>query len=102
MKKLLKNVKCKSYMVILNTSQLADQHNQLKQAMEKIEKIEKLMNYNLMFLLMLMQKLEILENQTGKMLEDSKLQVVIGVHKSISKKLQIKVELILINQNKTN
>ena len=102
MKKLLKNVKCKSYMVILNTSHLEDQHNQLKQTMEKIEKIEKLMNYNLMFLLMLMQKLEILENQTGKMLEDFKLQVVIGVHKSISKKLQKKVELILINQNKTN
>jgi len=60
------------------------------------------MNYNLMFSLMLMQKLEILENQTGKLLEDFKLPVVIGVHKSISKKLQIKVELILINQNKTN
>ena len=100
--KLLKNVKCKSYMVILNTSQLADQHNQLKKALEQIEKIEKLINYNLMFSLMLMPKLEILENQTGKMLEDFKLPVVIGVHKSISKKLQIKVELILINQNKIN
>jgi len=89
-------------MVILNTSQLVDQHNQLKKALEQIEKIEKLINYNLMFSLMLMPKLEILENQTGKMLEDFKLPVVIGVHKSISKKLQIKVELILINQNKTN
>jgi hypothetical protein len=89
-------------MVILNTNHLEDQHNQLKQTMEKIEKIEKLMNYNLMFLLMLMQKLEILENQTGKMLEDFKLLVETGVHKSISKKLQKKVELILINQNKTN
>jgi hypothetical protein len=89
-------------MVILNTSQLADQHNQLKKALEQIEKIEKLINYNLMFSLMLMPKLEILENQTGKMLEDFKLLVVIGVHKSISKKLQIKVELILINQNKIN
>jgi hypothetical protein len=32
--------------------------------------------------------------------EDFKLQVVTGVHKNIFKKEQIKVELILINQNK--
>lgn len=66
------------------------------------EKIEKQINYNLMFLLMQMKMLEMKESTTGEMLETYKLQVVIGVHKSISKKLLIKVVLIHINKNKIN
>jgi len=55
-----------------------------------------------MFLLMQMKMLEMKESTTGEMLETYKLQVVIGVHKSISKKLLIKVVLIHINKNKIN
>lgn len=42
------------------------------------------------------------ESMIGEILEAYKLQVVIGVHKSISKKLLIKVVLIHINKNKIN
>jgi len=49
---------------------------------------------------MLMKKLETEDNTTGETPEISKLLVVTGVHKSISRKLEIKVELILINKNK--
>lgn len=72
----------------------------LKKVLDLIEKIERLINYNLTFSLMLMKKLETEDNTTGETPEISKLLVVTGVHKSISRKLEIKVELILINKNK--
>jgi len=51
---------------------------------------------------MLMKKLETEDNTTGETPEIFKLLVVTGVHKSISRKLEIKVELTHINQNKIN
>lgn len=101
MKKLQKNVKCKSYTVIHNTNQQAKLPKPLKKTSEIIEKIEKLINYNLTFSLMMMLQLETQENTIGKMpAVIFKLLAVIGVHKSIFKKLPIKVVLIHINKNK--
>ena len=89
-------------MVTLDMLQQVKLLERQKKILVITEKIEKQINYNLMFLLMQMKMLEMKESTTGEMLETYKLQVVIGVHKSISKKLLIKVVLIHINKNKIN
>jgi len=55
MRKLLKNVKCKNFMVTQDINQLVKLLEHQRKISEIIEKIEKLINYNLTFLLMLMK-----------------------------------------------
>jgi hypothetical protein len=70
-------------MVIQITLQL-ENHNKLnKMVMVTIEKIEWQIIYNLAFLPMKTKKLELKEVMTGETLENFKLQVEIGMLKSI-------------------
>lgn len=102
MKNQLKIEKCKSCMETLVMPQLVNLRRHQKKTLETIEKKEKQINYNLTFWLTKMNQYVMIENMTGEMLEDFKLQVVTGVPKNTIKK-EIKREvLMLTNKSKIN